>query len=400
MTAIGAGKKPATLPRGVVPTMASSPALIEHATLPPSVHVPLGYLTLAGFATRYRPTPTGNSTVDNRAWELWIDQLGLDDKLYYSYGESMTSDFAKTCITESLWEREPIEKRRVVEKMAIYLKHKKNVCIHTLPLRDVAFLMPAPPPFHEIERHIYRRPNISNHTFKADRRSWLQDIGFPEACDHDFPQFTGQEARLDYIFSLRPILERKAIESRAKFFKLKANPANPSWEDFERDHEIYPASCFISRGEYVNKRREWLASLGLDCSTFSYVNFIVRYNEAAEVEWNEMTSNLRQYIATCALRLKTDQNPLLVSWNLVEEVFGYSLEHFQGDLGKFLAKRGSWLEATTMGTKISPEIHVDAYQTKWNYMSVMYKWVVLEIARGDKEQFCREYPAQLAIGSS
>lgn len=201
---------------------------------------------------------------------------------------------------------EPREKRRMVEKMAIYLKHKILVNIHTLPFRESTHLLRrvSQTPFHEIDHGYFRQAYSGYDDLVAKRSIWLREIGFPEACNYPPPSSPDQIARLNGIYNSRSKLERKAIESEAGFLKLLANPINPSWATFERHFEIYPASCFTSQRAYLDKRREWLALLGLNFWPLSYISVVDGYNDTAEVEWSEMTVEKRKIFDARAMKAR------------------------------------------------------------------------------------------------
>lgn len=355
----------------------------QTTTSPSSTQAPAGdFLSFTSLVRLYTSVNDVNYTIlMEPAWRLWIDLLGLDEWPYYLFNDKDGSGSIKSNI-EIVWMQEPAEKRRLVEKIAIKLRHNISVDLHTLPLRERSSVLPhlSTIPFHEIDL--------------SRRRSWLIGIGFPETCSYAAPQTPEQTAALDQLFSSQPVLERKAIVSKAKALNLMTNPPNPSWSTFQ-DYEIYPVGCFTSHQEYIKKRREWLGFLGLDYWHFSYASLTTRYNECAEVAWNEMTAEQRTAIWNRGMEVLNFKNPLLVSWNLVEEIFGYSLgAHFGGGEPAYNAKRVSWLDAIGISRASDAK---ELLQLCWETMLVKDKWDVLGKAAIEKEKFCTEYAAKARL---
>jgi hypothetical protein len=364
------------------------------------VQAPTGnYLSFTALARLYTTVNEVNYTIlIDPAWRLWIDALGLDEWPYYFFNDKDGNGRIKSDI-EITWMREPAEKRRVVEKIAIQLRQNIAIDLHTLPLRERSSVLPhlSTPPFHQIDPSHSLQDYVDYGDAVLKRRTWLYGIGFPEACNYAPPQTPEQTAALDQLFSSRPVLERKAIVSKAKALNLLVNPPNPSWTALQAC-EVYPVGCFTSHQEYVEKRREWLGSLGLDHWPFSYASLVNRYNECAEVAWNEMTPDQRSTIWDQAMEVRNSKNPLFVSWNLVEEILGYSLQaHFDGDEAEYYAKRVSWLESIGISRASDAK---EFLQLCWDTMPAKDKLDVLSKATIEKEKFCTEYAAKFSLTST
>lgn len=220
--------------------------------------------------------------------------------------------------------------------------------------------------------------------------------GFSEALPYPLPQTPHQSQMLNDVYLRLHLMERKRILAHAKFLKCFTKPTAASWLDLESKYEIYPASCFISHAAYKSRRRDWLRSLELDLWPFSYVNKTEKYNEIAEVEWNELSEAHRAGIENHARMMKESMLPYANAWCAVEDVFGFpSQTDMGGDDPAFKKIRISWLKAIGMGTS-SPEAAQGILSVQWNSKSAEEKRTILDKARAEKERFCKERLAQEA----
>ncbi len=328
-----------------------------------------------------------------QAWISWLQQLGLDEMPYEAYwtavGRSARSARIKA---EVAWAKEPLEKRRVVEEMAIWVKYKSFVDIHAIPLRTLAAMTPkiSTLPFHEIEKHYF----FDIGTFSNDldlsnkRRDWLSSLGFHDAVNLPLPQSSVETAQLNQLYMRLPVPQRKRIETKAKALKLIARPCCPSWRDLEAEYEIYPRSCFISFTEYRRRRGQWLQALGLNLYPFSYINTVEKYNEVAEVAWNEMEPGQRETIKDHAKFLIDGSFPHVDSWSAVEDIFGFSLDlDFNGNETEYNKHRNSWLVEINVN---APSTSKDSLEQRWQQIPLSSKKATLARARSARERFCRE----------
>jgi hypothetical protein len=111
-----------------------------------------------------------------------------------------------------------------------------------------------------------------------------------------------------------------------------------------------------------------------------------------------MTPDQRAALWDQAMEVRNSKNPLLDSWNLVEEIFGYSLQaHFDGDEAEYYAKRVSWLESIGISRASDAK---EFLQLCWDTMPAKDKWDVLSKATIEKEKFCTEYAAKASLTST
>ncbi len=369
-------------------TQPLQPGIILH----PSV-----YLSWHSFLERFgvtkRPDPS-NLQQFLQAWIFWLQQLGIDEMPYQAYWTGNIRGFIKD-ETEVAWANEPLEKRRAVEQMAIWVEYKSFVHLHDIPFRASFSILPqiSTLPFHEIEKHYFFDVGVfsSNVDFMIKRRDWLLRLDFRDAVNLEPPHSSAETKQLNQLYMKLPVLRRKWMEAEAKFLKLVARPCSLSWRDLEAKYEVYPGSCFISFTEYKLRRGQWLQALDLNVYPFSYINIVERYNEVAEVAWSEMGPDHREMVKDHAKFLKDGLFPYIDSWLAVEDVFGFSLNvDFDGNVFEHTKRRNSWL----LELKINaPSVSKVSLERRWKEIPLSSKKEILERARGAKERFCRERAA-------
>lgn len=94
----------------------TSKPLPLNVLLPPGEH--LGFYDLAERYAVPKFTDFRN-VLEYTTWRAWLEKLGIDEPLYRN--ASNASSRLKLHV-EDHWAKEPAEKRRVVEKLAIWLK--------------------------------------------------------------------------------------------------------------------------------------------------------------------------------------------------------------------------------------------------------------------------------------
>lgn len=122
---------------------------------------------------------------------------------------------------------------------------------------------------------------------------------------------------------------------------------------------------------------------------FSYLNTTERYNEAAEIEWNEQPQAVRDNLEKHARRLKESLLPYANSWLAVEDVFGLHLEaDFGVNKGQHDQLKATWLN--TIGMNYSSTAKKSLAQP-WASIPLDRKSTILENAMEEKEQYCRDW---------
>lgn len=90
-----------------------------------------------------------------------------------------------------------------------------------------------------------------------------------------------------------PISRRQAIEAKAKYLKLMADPPNPTWEAFTKKF-AEPTNTLI-------ERNKWLHSLGLDYYPFNAEADTLDIEEVAkEAAWGGQGVGRRRVLETMA----------------------------------------------------------------------------------------------------
>jgi len=240
----------------LAPKQVISLALETSKPLPPySVLPPGDYLGFYNLVERYSVPHRSALHTNNPAWTSWLEKLGIDEPQYRNALDHANRAWFKSNV-EECWAKEPSEKRRAIEKVAIWHKYGSFVNLHSIPLRERDVTLSSSAPFHEIERNYFSnvRTFSSPDDIIKQRDDWLSRIGFCEAQKYPLPETPAHTQRLNELYASLHILQRKAIFSSAKYLKLLVKPPAPSWGDLEDKYAIYPASCFTSHAEYKSRR--------------------------------------------------------------------------------------------------------------------------------------------------
>lgn len=196
------------------------------------------------------------------------------------------------------------------------------------------------------------------------------------------------------IYEDKTILERRAIEAKAKYLNAMLTPAEISWAALEEKYEIYYRAAFHLHTDRANKRTEWIKLLGLYYKPFSYIRVGTTDadREALEAAWAEIPSAERKLVEEKAKNMKESSNPLFQYWFEVESVFGFSEDkgkYFKHDAEGYTKKRQFWLEE--IGMAVSPYTDKDPSLAKmekdWTAKGVEEKKVVLRKARERRKRF-------------
>lgn len=113
---------------------------------------------------------------------------------------------------------------------------------------------------------------------------------------------------------------------------------------------------------------------------FNYVNNTQGYNDVVEVAWSEMIKSKRSTIKPRAKHVREISISLLVSWEEVENVYGYTSKKDSNH--RFYAQRCPWLKNIGMDNVRDEEL-----QRVWDGLSHMEKHKILGKARVEKERF-------------
>jgi len=308
---------------------------------------------------------------------------------------------------EEAWALQLPEKRQEIERKAIALKH--NIHLDNVPMRTAPSHLIGPPPlsFTQLESIYF---NLAERNFDGvddtnqKRRHWLAQLGLHDSIYQTMCQTATQTVAVETVYSDKTIPERRAIEAKAKYLKVMLTPVIPSWHGVEKAYEIYPRSAFARHSDYSEKRREWLQLLELDFKPFRYVNLTPSDvdMEAVEVAWSECGEAKRKSVEDKAKMVMGDCNPILHSWDELEEVFGIIKEEerdFKDDPYGYDLKRRGWVQAIGLESEpyfkdqmASPIVRQEA----WELINVGKRRAIIRKARVEKERYVRDKARQQA----
>ena len=194
------------------------------------------------------------------------------------------------------------------------------------------------------------------------RKNWPADLGLEDSIYQTIHSSQEQELAIEIIYEDKPILERRAIEVKAKYLKAMLTPAEIAWATFEKQYEVYPRPAFIMHTHWANRRSEWIKLLGLDYKPFSYIRVGATETDVQTLEaaWSVKSAAERQTVEEKARLVKETANPLLLFWYEVESVFGYSEDkekYFKKDPAAYTKKRELWLGAVGMSSRHTRTSH-------------------------------------------
>ncbi|KAF4627571.1 hypothetical protein G7Y89_g10583 [Cudoniella acicularis] len=371
----------------------------------PLVIIPAGYFLTFYELTEKYSTWRQETRYGGKSFDLWLDRIGMCQ--YPFIGSCGQNSQSERDAVENTWADEPAEKRRVVERLAIYTKYSTFISLHSIPLREhPSRLNEVPPmPFYYIERQYFSfRPFDGFSDLIAQRDKWLYDVGFSEARPYPLPQSIEQTTYLDSLYGMKYVLERKEIESRARYLKMLVTLPNPSWTEFEKQYEIYPANCFTTFASWSNNRIGWLKQLGLDCWPFNFTNITETFNILADVAWSEKPPEERATIVAKAKDLRDNSNEMFTNWYKVEGIFGFSTDMYADDPSEaeeldskrqYEMMRLSWLRNINMSNSLAPE---ETLKTRWDKMGMPAKVEVLKKAKAEREKWCSDYAVAIVNG--
>jgi hypothetical protein len=368
---------------------------------PPPRHVllPVGqYLGYYKFEEMYCPYDKNNSFSKEQEREFreirraWLAKLGIDEDPYWLLKVQQVTRQK----VEERWALEPPEKRRELERTAIYLKHGIEFSANEVPLRATPqrLLVPLPLTFASLEQQYF---NLAERNFvdfddiKTKRRKWLADLGLKDGVYREFPQSPANQIAVEGIYEDMSVFERSAIEAKAKYLKLMLKPRSLNWSAFEAKYEIYPRSVFFIHTHWIVKRKEWVELLRLKYKPFDYLKIAPTDadNEALEAAWATISPAARNSIEEKAHKIKESANPLFQSFSEVESVFGYTKDkekYFTKHYLDYNKTRDLWFEAIGMTESPSQEkMDID-----WAAKSIEEKKIMLSKAREERERFGRD----------
>lgn len=374
------------------------PALVKlHA----GVIVPSSqFLSFGDLARKFaEPIPTRDLNSNQKArlaenWETWLGQIGLEGTQYKTAFEYTNhSDRSRERVAiETMWADEPADKRRYVEKMAIFVKHGVLVQICSVPIRNpfrekiLDFV-----PFHIIERQYFSE--VTNGTSQSpiisQRHAWLGNIAVVEAQREPYPMSLGAIPKLDKLYADLSPLARHNVLFRAKFLKCREKPPEQSWLDFELQYQPCPETCLPNLSDYFEIKKPWLKALRLDNWSFFYHSTTQRYNEMAEVAWSDLPAEKREATRAHAQVVKDGLHPIVDSWKIVEDVLGIDSKDDGMDPAHtqvyFIS---NWRKMIGMGAYQTPE----DLEKAWFEKPFQEKRTIIEKARPIKAAACKRLP--------
>lgn len=396
----------------LVSKMKEKPKAKPQSRKPGHVPVPegqyLGYYEFEKLYALHDERSFTSATDFRKARRSWLADLGID-VMPYSY--VWAEQFKKEQL-EQRWALETPDKRREVEKKAILIKHHVALDEDDIPLRaaPLHLIGPLPISYAQLENDFFNIPERRFYDLKdftGQRNQWLTYLGLFDSIYNTVDNSDAATAAIETIYELLPILDRRAIEAKARYLKMICNPPAVSWMAIETANELYPSTGFSKHAEYNDKRREWLKLLEMDHKPFWYKNvtFTEAHRQAFEVAWSEKPEAQRIAIQRKAEALKAGWNPLLDSWILMEDTYGYSKEkdkEFRNDYSGYLSKRRFWLNAIGLGALPysdfrSSTIELDA---DWKSKSLDEKKAIVEKAKAEKERYVRDKARQQAAIAS
>jgi hypothetical protein len=170
---------------------------------------------------------------------------------------------------------------------------------------------------------------------------------------HDDASATrAQQSVIESFYNRKPVMERQAIEAKARFLRTMLTAPRPLWLEMKVKYEIYPRTSFATQAAYSEKHREWFRNIGLDVEPF-YLNPSSTVSEqvlgeGAEMARCEMEATVRAAVEEKVRRLRTNpQTPvqerakkskmpspppldMLKWWTAVDAAYGLS----QADFGR------------------------------------------------------------------
>ncbi|KAH6662499.1 hypothetical protein B0J14DRAFT_610557 [Halenospora varia] len=397
------GEKPTNIQAPQPPTCIDDPKLILASSV--ELMAVGHFLSFSELTAKYSNYQQHNHPGGiEKACHLWLDHLGIN-QFPYSNTSRLHTPSVKATI-ENEWAFEPAEKRRAIERLAIYTKSKIFVNMHIIPLRERNDRLHAQPtmPFHEIERIYFNyRPFEGYADLTAKRDFWLHEIGFGEARPYPPPRTADQTGWLNQLYDRKFVLEKKETESRARYVKYHVTKPAPSWTEFEKQYEVYPANCYTSHASWVAQRSKWLKWLGLDSWPFNFINISESSNELAEIAWSEKTAQERAELVSKGKVIREYSNEMTIHWRCVEEAFGFTIDSFVKGLGggeldnrhHYETKRLYWLRKIGMSETLKS---VEFLQGKWDNMRILEKKEMIAMARAERHLFCSEYALKIFNG--
>jgi hypothetical protein len=83
-----------------------------------------------------------------------LERLGIDERQYRNALDHANRAWFKTNI-EDCWAKEPSDKSRAIEKVAIWHRYGSFVNLHSISLRERDVTLSSSVPFHEVERNYF-----------------------------------------------------------------------------------------------------------------------------------------------------------------------------------------------------------------------------------------------------
>lgn len=271
-----------------------------------------------------------------------------------------------------------------------------------IPLRTAPehLVGPAPLTFAQLEQEYFNVPgrNFSDmNDINTKRQKWLADLGLEDSLFQKISQSSDHQIAVEMVYEDKPILERRAVEAKARYLKVMLVFTDIPCAEFEAKYEIYPRSAFHIHTHWGRKRTEWTKLLGLFYSPFSYIKIAPTHAEkqALDSAWAEKSSAERKLIEERATEVKESSNLLFQQWHEVEAVFGHSEDkdtYFRNKTAPaYSTMRQLWLEAIGMAVAPYSGSYPDqaTMDGHWAAKGVEEKKVVLNKARAERERFVR-----------
>ncbi|KAM0134334.1 hypothetical protein ACHAO1_005729 [Botrytis cinerea] len=369
---------------------------------------PLVYDTYLMFYQLEQMYPNGQNFQDENAKlarRKWLAKLGIDVSPY----NFVFTNQSQRDKVEIHWALKSPEERRDIEQKAVQLKPPYQLT-HAVPLRLAPLVLRAPVPinligpvplsFYELEQKYFKIPhgeNLAYYDLVPKRLAWLEALGFDDPRYLPLAQSTRELQVLNDLYDQKPSVERRAIEAKAKYINAKPNMPDLSWENLEKEYEIYPVSAFTTNTAYSDKRREWLQKLGLDVIPFCYKTAQLHEGnmQGMEVAWSEMTEVERSRVLETAKTIKEDSNPVVELWSEFEYTYGFTKEkdkEFKNDPVGYSKKRGLWI--IDIGLNVEPFKNVNAgptaLQAAWSTKPIEERKAIANKAKWEKERFVRD----------